>query len=112
MGIADMASGEDARKVSSFKGEQGRRIILPNPQSLQLLQVTGQATITDSRYSPMKPRSPSPRAPSQRLQEARSQIWNAQTRTQTSKMFPLRNPFKLKYGVEFLIPLHMLTATQ
>merc|ERR1712112_281728 len=69
---ADMASGEDARKVSSFKGEKGRRSILPNPQSLQLLQVTGQATITDSRYSPMKPRSPSPRTPSPCLDETHS----------------------------------------
>merc|ERR1712112_323352 len=61
--IADMASGEESKKVSS------RRSILPDKSTLQFLQVTGQTTQTDSRYSPMKPRSPSPRTLSPCLDE-------------------------------------------
>merc|ERR1712112_642269 len=64
--IADMASGEESKKVSS------RRSILPDKSTLQFLQVTGQTTQTDSRYSPMKPRSPSPRTLSPCLDETLS----------------------------------------
>merc|ERR1712055_109205 len=63
MGIANMVSGGEARDVKKMGGDNGRKrqSLAPNPQNLHLLQVTGQATQTDSRFSPMKPRSPSPR---------------------------------------------------
>merc|ERR1711936_867006 len=65
--IANMASGGEERYVKKMGGDKTeakgrkRQSLAPNPQTLHLLQVTGQATQTDSRFSPMKPRSPSPR---------------------------------------------------
>merc|ERR1711936_1177916 len=62
--IANMASGGEERDVKKMGGDKEarkRQSLAPNPQTLHLLQVTGQATQTDSRFSPMKPRSPSPR---------------------------------------------------
>merc|ERR1719397_1905890 len=61
---------------------KGRKSMDHNPRALHLLQVAGQATQTDSRLSPMKPRSPrtlspclemtQPGSPRQRLGRLRS----------------------------------------
>merc|ERR1712010_82339 len=64
--IANMASSGEERDVKKMGGDKEpkgkkRQSLAPNPQNLHRLQVTGQATQTDSRFSPMKPRSPSPR---------------------------------------------------